>query len=281
MIKSSSKLGKNQEHLKLTVEDENGTVQQVLWWGGGGEELPSGKFDLAYTLRASDWRGVHQAQLELVDFRVLEAEKIDVKSKKLEVVDYRKVENGKEILSTFDFPYMLWAEGVEKKSVNGFDRLQLKPAETLVVWTIPPSPEELRAAVKAVRPGKIILFGIDPGADEPKAFIERLAGLIKFVLSKKAGQTTLSELAAATAQKVAAVRFGLEWLSKRGQVSVEYNGDKITLSVVPAVELPEQRSNGIAAETAFAHLSFILRETAAYREHFKRADFHIEELELL
>jgi single-stranded-DNA-specific exonuclease len=272
-IKSSAKLGKNQEHLRLTVEDENGAVQQILWWNGGGEELPTGKFDLAYTLRASDWRGVHQAQLELVDFRVLESEKVEVKSKKLEVVDYRKMESGKEILLTFYFPYVLWAEGAEKKSVNGIDRTQLEPAETLVVWTIPPSPEELRAALKTVSPEKLILFAIDPGADDPKAFLERLAGLVKFVLSKKAGQTSLNELAAATAQRVSAVRLGLEWLSKRGQVSVAANGEKLVLT-----------GNGIkdeiAAETAFAHLSFILRETAAYREHFKRADFRIEELDL-
>jgi single-stranded-DNA-specific exonuclease len=269
-IKSSAMLGKNKEHLKLTVEDENGTAQQVLWWDGGSEELPEGKFDLAYTLRASDWRGVRQAQLEFVDFRVLESEKIEVKSKKIDVTDFRNAENPREKLSSFDFPYLLWAEGAEKKSVNGLDRNELKPAETLVVWTIPPSPDELKAVLETVKPEKIILFAIDPGADDLKAFLERLAGLVKFVLNKKAGQTSLADLAAATAQKVAAVRLGLEWLSKRGQVTVVDNGDKLTLTVVPAVELPEQQSDEKAAETALTQLSSILKETAAYREHFHR-----------
>ena len=262
-VKSSAKLGKNKEHLKLTVEDENGAAQQVLWWDGGSEELPEGKFDLAYTLRASDWRGVRQAQLELVDFRVLESEKIEVKSKKIKVVDCRKDERGKNLLSSFDFPYQLWAEGIEKKNVGGLDRNELKPAETLVVWTIPPSPDELKAALETVKPEKIILFAIDPGADDLKSFLERLAGLVKFVLNKKGGQTSLAELAAATAQKIAAVRLGLEWLSKRGQVTVVNNGDKLILTAGSV-------SDEQATETVASHLSSILRETAAYREHFQK-----------
>ncbi len=268
VIKSSAKLGKNQEHLKLTVEDETGATHSVLWWDGGNEELADrqtgarSKFDLAYTLRTSDWRGARQAQLELVDFRVVESEKIEVKSKKIEVLDYRKEARAERLLSSFTFPFVLWAEGAEKKSVNGLDRNELKPAETLVIWTIPPSPEELRAALKIVNPEKIILFAIDPGTDDLKAFLERLTGLVKFVLGKKAGQTTLAELAAATAQKVVAVRLGLEWLKQRGQVSVVADREKLFLT-------PGGLSDETAAEATASQISIILKETAAYRAHFR------------
>ena len=272
-VKSSAKLGKNKEHLKLTVEDENGAAQQVLWWDGGSEELPEGKFVLAYTLRASDWRGVRQAQLEFIDFQVAESEKIEVRSKKVEVVDYRKDERGKNLLSTFIFPFALWAEGAEKKNVNGLDRNELKPADTLVIWTIPPSPEELKAALKIVNPEKIILFAVDSGTDDLKAFLERLAGLTKFVIHQKAGKTSLAELAAATAQKVTAVSLGLKWLSKRGQVTVESPTEAELILRAGGI------SNEKAAEAAASHLSSILRETAAYREHFKRADFRIEDMD--
>jgi single-stranded-DNA-specific exonuclease len=273
-VKSSAKLGKNKEHLKLTVEDENGITQQVLWWDGGSEELPNGKFDLAYTLRASDWRGVRQSQLEFVDFRVVEEEKLDVRSKKLEVIDCRDAENPAKMLSAFTLQpsTMLWAEGVEKKTINGFDRYELKPADTLVVWTIPPSPDELKVALETVKPEKIVLFAIDPGADDLKAFLERLAGLVKFVLNKKAGKTSFTELAAATAQKVATVRLGLEWLSKRGQVTVVDNGGELVLTAGGALD----ESAALRVESKIRSL---LKETAAYRQHFKRAPFQNEGLD--
>jgi single-stranded-DNA-specific exonuclease len=271
-LKSSTKLGKNQEHLRLTVEDESGAMQQVLWWDGGSEGLPEGKFDLAYTLRASDWRGVRQTQLEFVDFRILESEKIEVRRNKLEVVDCRRVENPAKILLTFIVQpsTILWVEGTDKKSINGLDRNELKTAGTLIIWTIPPSPDELRAALDTVKPEKVILFANDPGADDLKPLLERLAGLVKFVLNKKAGKTSLAELAAATAQKVAAVRLGLEWLSKRGQVTVAAKGDELSLTAGGA-------RDEIAAEMAASQLLSILKETAAYREHFQRqADFKLE-----
>ncbi len=264
-VKTSVKLGKNKEHLKLTVEDETGAIQQILWWDGGSEELPDGKFDLAYTLRASDWRGVRQAQLEFVDFRLVEGEKIAVQRKPLEVVDYRRVERGQSLLAACEPACEIWAEGADKKSVNGCDRQELKPAQTLIVWTTPPSPEELKSALEAVKPEKVLVFAISPGMDELKPFLERLAGLLKFVLNKKAGKTSLTELAAATAQKVAVARLGLEWLSKRGQVSVEFSGENLHLTAGGVLD-------EIAALTVESQLRSLLQETAAFRAHFEKSD---------
>ncbi|MCX6068436.1 MAG: hypothetical protein NT121_22255, partial [Chloroflexi bacterium] len=159
----------------------------------------------------------------------------------------------------------IWAEGADKKSVNGCDRQELKPAQTLIVWTTPPSPEELKSALEAVKPEKVLVFAISPGMDELKPFLERLAGLLKFVLNKKAGKTSLTELAAATAQKVAVARLGLEWLSKRGQVSVEFSGENLHLTAGGVLD-------EIAALTVESQLRSLLQETAAFRAHFEKSD---------
>lgn len=268
VLKSSSQLGRNKEHLKLAVEDENGNRQEILWWGGGAEELPEGKFDLAYTLRASDWRGVRQSQLEFVDFRVIEdrEKQVEVRSKKVEVVDYRETEKPLELLATLKTQpaTLVWAEAEQKKL--GADRNALTPAETLVVWTTPPSWEELRAALETVRPSRVFIFAIDPGMDNIKTFMERLAGLVKYTLNKRAGLTTCAELAAATAQKPVIVRTGLEWLMKRGQVSVESGpGDNLTLTAGSSLD----ESAALAIED---RLRSLLSETAAFRAHFRQAD---------
>jgi len=73
--------------------------------------------------------------------------------------------------------------------------------------------EELTAALQTVRPEKVIVFAINPGMDELQPFMARLAGLVKFALNQRAGRSSYAELAAATAQKVAVVRAGLDWLS--------------------------------------------------------------------
>jgi single-stranded-DNA-specific exonuclease len=264
-LKSSTKLGKNKEHLKLTVADEQGHTQQVLWWDGGSEELPAGKFDLAYSLRASDWRGARQAQLEFVDLRVIETEQIEIREKKLEVLDFRGRANPLELLKAeAQGPDIVcWAEAEEKKRVNGLDRAELTPAKTLVIWSIPPARAELLLALARVRPEKVIVFAIDPGADEPRALLERLAGLVKYTLLKKAGRTSLAELAAATAQKESVVRLGLECLSKQGQITLEIQRDGgLTLSA-------GGRADKERAAVAAAQLAYALDESKAYRRHFR------------
>jgi len=278
-LKNTQIIGKSKEHLKLTVADESGNTSQVLWWGGNGEPLPEGKFDLAFTLRASDFRGARQAQLEFVDFRVGEQEQIEVKSKTIEVEDWRdeqkKEERRKKFLSSlrepqgnaFLFPVAVWAEGSDKKQVSGLDRNELTQADTLIIWSTPPSPEVLRAALEKAQPQKVILVANDPGLDDSKTFLERLAGLVKFVLNKKDGATTLAELAAATSQTDAAIRLGVRWLIQRNQIAgrVDPNGT-VALAAASA-----QGEDAASAET-LTHLQNILKETAAYRAHFMRAD---------
>ncbi len=267
-LKSSTQLGRNKEHLKLTVEDEHGHQQSVLWWDGGREELPEGRFNLAYSLRASDWRGVRQAQLEFVDFQLVQEKTLEIPVKKAEVVDYRGTENPLELLATLNSQAstLVWAEAEQKKLAGGVDRNALSQARTLVVWSTPPSQQEFKAALEIVRPEEVLVFAIDPGMDDGKAFLERLAGLVKFSLNKRAGLTTYTELAAATAQKVAVVRTGLQWLVKRGQVTVASEaGNDLTLTAGGVLDEP-------AALTVEAQLRSQLKETSAFREHFQKAD---------
>ncbi len=88
---------------------------------------------------------------------------------------------------------------------------------TLAIWTAPPGPAELRAALAQVGPARVCLFARDPGADTPEAFIRRLTGLVKHALWPPAPDVRRSrQLAAATAQRTATVWLGLAWLAARG-----------------------------------------------------------------
>ena len=268
-LQNASKIGKNGEHLKLTVSGDNGTIRQLMWWDGGNEEIPSGKFDLAYTLRASDWKGTAQIQLEYIDHRTNRSEMIEVKTAKIIIRDLRNCETPEIILSELinNHHSIIWAEGIEKKNINGVDRYNLVQADQLFVWSLPASMQDLRAAIETVKPGEIFIFSRSPGSEELKPFLERLAGLLKFALIHKNGNVTISQLASATGQKESAVRIGLTYLSNTGVISiVSQNNDDYTISA-PVI------NTSFYQDTSLPILEKILQETKAFRKFFVEQDF--------
>ena len=271
-LTSSTKLGKNKEHLKLTVSDEHGDSRQIMWWDGGNESPPSGLFDLAYTLRASDWRGTPQAQLEYVDLRVLEPDLLLITKPKIQILDQRGIENPEKVLKKLmaEADILCWAEGDDKKRLNGSDRTMLVPAKTLVIWSTPPSRQELLNAMEKVNPENVIIFGIDPGTDEIKPFLDRLAGLIKFVIGKREGKTSITELAAATAQKVSTVRLGLDYLLHKRLFSIKDQRDEqLTMNTNDQASMESNAETQRLSEKTTRQLRDILEETQAFRKNFR------------
>jgi len=270
-ILSKAAIGRNKEHLKLNVSDEAGFSGTVLWWNGGEEKdsLPDGPVDLAYSLRASDWRGTPQIQMEFVAFRSLAGQPVEVKGSQLEIIDYRNIPEPTKILSSLRdaCAILVWAEAAGKKQVGGQDRNELAPADALAIWTIPASPQELRLALDKVHPKTVYLFGIAGSIETPETFIARLAGLLKNVINARAGKISWSALAAATAQPIATVQLGLAWLVSQGNLVIEMEkGDDLAVSSGGSLKDPA------AASGLWAELQSLLAESAAYRDHFKRAD---------
>jgi single-stranded-DNA-specific exonuclease len=270
-IQSKTPIGRNQEHLKLNVSDENGNSRTVLWWNGAEEKdsLPEGRVDLAYSLRASDWRGTPQVQMEFVDFRMLTGQPVEVKGSQLEVIDYRNEDDLPQILANLreQSSIMVWAEGEQKKQVGGKDRNELVSAQALVIWAIPPSPQELHLALEKVHPKTVYLMGASTPVETPETFITRLAGLLKTVINARGGRVTWSALAAATAQRNLTVRAGLEWLVAKGTIFIDMDKeDDLALSNGASVK------NSPVAADLWDEIKVLLAETAAYREYFKRAE---------
>jgi single-stranded-DNA-specific exonuclease len=270
-IQSIATIGRNQEHLKLRVADETGNSQTVLWWNGTEDKdsIPEGRFDLAYSLRASDWQGESQVQLELVDFRSLDLEKIEVKGRQLDVIDYRNIQKPLTVLESLlhQPSIMLWAEGQERKAVSGRDRNEMDPAAALVIWTIPPSSDELRAVLAKVHPQTIFLFAVTDPVESPERFIGRLAGLLKYAINRRGGKVHYSELETATAQRAATVRKGVRWLVSQGEIDVKMEQESDLV-----VNIGSSLKESAEASQLWGEIQSLLAETAAYREYFKRAE---------
>ncbi|MDO8754922.1 MAG: hypothetical protein Q7J80_13580, partial [Anaerolineales bacterium] len=220
------------------------------------------KFDIAYSLRASSYRGQKQVTLQFEEFRVVrDAEKpIEVREAKTEIRDLRL----QSTLLNLQPSTLIWAEGTDK--AIGISRFELHQADEFSIYTTPPSPVELRNALEIVKPKIVYVYAIPPAEEKPEDYLNRLAGLCKYVLNQRRGKVTIQELAAAMASRANAIQIGLEWLAAGGQLSVSIEEDIINLSAV------KQEKNLYLQAELFIALKGILNETSAYRKYFASAD---------
>ena len=260
-LKSFKEIGKTKEHLRLNVEDEAGNTQSLLWWSGDKESLPDpdAVIDVAYSLRASSYRGQKQLTMQYEEFRVVQEAPLEIRKKGIEVRDMRLQPS----LLNLQPSTLIWAEGADK--AVGVSRRELSPAEEFSIYTTPPSLAELRKALEIVKPKTIYVFAIPPTEEKPEEFLTHLAGLCKFVLNRREGRITVGELASALASREAAVQVGLEWLATGGQLAVEFEDDQVELS-----KNASEKNPYLQAEL-FVALRGVLNETAAYRKYFATA----------
>jgi single-stranded-DNA-specific exonuclease len=262
-------VGRSGEHLQITIEDELGHEMPSIWWQGAGFPLPEARFDLAYTVRASTYRGQRDIQIEWIDYRINEAEAILEEQKRpIEVIDMRGQDDPIIILKKLQEAeeLLVWGEAEAKLQIDCLDRLSLFPGKNLVIWTIPPGPDEIRVALEKTKPRKIYLFAINPGMDDPTSFLSRLIGLLKNRLRNYGGITTVSGLAAATAQHPSTVLAGLDWLEEQGYVHVSLlKGDELRFII-------GNKAHKSTSRVTSTRLNSILAETSAYRRYYLSAD---------
>jgi single-stranded-DNA-specific exonuclease len=286
--------GRQGEHLHLTLEDENGFAQRIVWWGAGDFEtsgaLPQGLFDLAFTLRAVTYRGQRELQVTWLDSRLApQATGLVSVEPALEIIDYRNQAHPLPILQRLlaglsAVQIQVWAEGEAYSGLSQtlgsfvFDRERLSACETLVIWTTPPGWVELRQVITCCKPGRVVVFAVDPELDQAQPFLQRLAGLVKYVLSKQDGRASLTRLAAATAQKEWAVRLGLEWLAAMGHITIlridELQEEVCDTEIVS--DWLQIASGGVSDKSLAAvllkQIQTLLEESHAYRAYFLRND---------
>ena len=260
-------LGRRGEHLELHVEDSTGMQQRVIWWRGAGQELPAGRFDLAYTLRMNDYKGMREPLLEWADYRLISTAALQLQEEavSLELIDHRRSMAPAEQIEVelARFPdALIWSE--VDQIAGALDRLRLSPAETLIVWTAPPSAEIWSAALATVNPARLILFGKRPDADRGTRFLGRLAALVKFALNHKDGAAQIEALAAATGQRERGVQVGLQVLRALGKL--QYRIGRTGEYHLMERDVPP----GDDLKTLQNRLDLVLRETRAYRDYWQK-----------
>jgi single-stranded-DNA-specific exonuclease len=62
------RIGADRQHVKMWVGD-GATSHEAVWWGAGAENLPVGRFDLAFAPTFNDYNGRTTIQLKVLDWR--------------------------------------------------------------------------------------------------------------------------------------------------------------------------------------------------------------------
>lgn len=270
-VTSKRTLGRGSENVQLTVQDRNGDKQRVIWWRATLDDVPEGRFDIAYTLRVDTYRDERRAVIEWLDYRPIVADAVDITPPEptITVIDYRgdaEPVNALQAILTEHPDALIWREAAAKDA-HGVDRRDLSPADALIVWTTPPVWDVYRQAIAQVQPHTVYWFDQAPQVDTLPDFIARLSGVVKFVLNQRHGITGLDELAALMSHTEATVKQGLLWLQAKGQIVIQQvadeavslrAGDKQSHPDLPAIQ---------------RRLQALLDETAAYRRVWSRADY--------
>jgi single-stranded-DNA-specific exonuclease len=262
-------LGKNGEHLQIIVEDENDQQNRLIWWGAASNPLPTGWFDLAYTLRASNYRGAAEVSLEWVSARIREdLPPVEIASPlPFSVTDLRQSTDPLSQLPELELhpDTQFWWEVDCPAELPGVDRLRLRPCHTLVIATVPPDRPTLAAALLAAQPQRVILFGHIPPTDTMRSLLSRLGGLIRFVQNNRESRIMVDELASACACTNSVIRFGLDFWQAKGSIRIGWLEDG-------QVEIkPSSQPNPLSLPEMEKQLELVLEETAAFRSHYRRA----------
>jgi hypothetical protein len=219
---------------------------------------------LAYALRANDYRGQVQLQLEWVDARSRGPVQASFELPRREVVDWREESDPGALLTGLrqesEETIVVWAEGGDQ----GTDRMNLAAASILVIWTAPPGPSELEAALQIVRPDTVYVMGHFPQVRRFRPFVERVAGMVKHDLRTRGGRVDVPRLAAALAHRQETVRAGLAWLAACGQIGIVEEVGDVVIVRAGSESMPHLAD-------VQAHLHELLEETAAYRRHWRSA----------
>jgi len=62
------RIGADKRHVKMWVTD-GATILEAVWWHGGAESLPVGKFDLAFAPQVNQFNGTRSVQLKVLDWK--------------------------------------------------------------------------------------------------------------------------------------------------------------------------------------------------------------------
>ncbi len=262
-VTSVKPLDRNREHFKLQIQDEQGESILLYWWNADETLIPTGLFDLAFSLRESTYKGKTTLQAEYIDIHPIVEPDITIGSAGLqEVLDFRNFDEplleAKKIFA--EKSCLVFQEPTDMDDPLSVGRNQIHPVENLILASIPPSQSLLKEILQQASPTSILLAFHIPAEKNLPMFLNHLAGLIQYALKNHEGLTSTRDLARAMNLREETISTGIEWFQADGKIRVlTADHDLTRFERYPAAVKSKVKAS---LET---RLRFQLQETASYQ----------------
>lgn len=225
-ISSLKPLGRDRDHFQLLVEDEAGHSIPAKWWNAEESRIPEGKFDFAYSLNLNTYKGITTLEAVWIDSHPIQEPEIIISvPDTVRIIDLRGNPAGESpSINTYtQQPYIIFQEPLTKDDPYSSGRNGIRRVKTLIMESIPPEQQVLTEILSKSRPEKIIVLFHYRGKLSIEAFLNRLAGHIKYAVVNREGLASLKDLAQAMNSTENVVRTGLEWFVADGKVLIRSN----------------------------------------------------------
>jgi len=268
IINKTVTFGKNKQHIKFITTDENNIPVELLWWQGANQTLPDSNIDIAFRPGKIINKGMEQIQLEIVKIRPTDEfiKKVKSESKQLEIFDLRN-ENPKNLEKVLQTPNsFIWAEDLEKQDLFSFDnRLNLRPAENLIVYTCPPELVEIAKVWKSVNPKSLYLCNILPATTSINSLLLKVSGMVKLSITQRSGVFEEDRVAAATGQRLKTIRIVLSYLEAMGKIIIKDHPDTNLI-----LTYGDAKKNSQLAILYEKQLRVLFQETYYFRKWYQK-----------
>ena len=242
-------MGSTKEHLKLTVETNNGTIDCV-WWSKGDIPLLAGdRLDIAFAPQLNTFNDVTSVQLILKDIHSdgLKEEEVS----KTKIYDHRKKTNiltqVNDYIKTAKHKVCVFAEDKSiceelKPFSNIFENISnrnnIQKSAVLMFFDYPADEEVLQKVMNVVTPDVIHYMNYQKGKYNIETILKQFSGMIRYTCNTLDGNFNLSRAAAALGVTDVVIETMLEMFEDSGMIKItERTENAFNIQFVESVEL--------------------------------------------
>ncbi|NMB53392.1 MAG: single-stranded-DNA-specific exonuclease RecJ [Leptolinea sp.] len=265
-IATTRPLGRNREHFKFVLKDDSGNSLPMVWWNADESRIPSGKFDLAYSISENEYKGEITLQAEWIDGQSREETEIEFQSShRMKVVDFRSSPNPlKEAISACgNRSYLIYEEPPRTDNPFSSGRYHLYSSDILILASLPPSPQVFEQILTKTNFASLFLAYPPSTSLAISAFLKQLAGYIKFAVEERTGLASLQDLAEVMNENIQTIDAGIQWFSASGKIKILAKDDQLY-----KFSLQNHAAQNEQVQKAESLLQFLMNEKQSYLRYF-------------
>jgi len=260
-IKITSNLPIKNIGRRLVLQNGQDVCNGVLWREAGYEDMPE-ECEIVYNVNQTIFKNKKEIRLNIL--HIIEKSKVEeyeFRPESIKIVDLRdKTSRVKEYFGLNDT--IIFYEGTDKGLRQvGKDRFGITHARTLVMYSIPPSVEVLKSIMNKSKPQEIVLFYVDEITGEEES-IKKAVGLIKFIISRKEGLTSYTELVSLLGHRFEVIDLLLKYFRAEGIIEYEDYDDKLLIK-------EESHKSTLDSERYLKAVLAMLEESQACRRYIR------------